>query len=332
MALSIVIRSGGTASPPRITFDAPRVVIGRGDGCEVRLPDPSVSHRHASIRQRGTDWVVLDEGSSNGTFVGAQRLVPQTPRALRSGDLVRVGRVWLEVQIEQAMPTQNAQLATKEIALALVAEALSAEGESPALRVAVAEGPDAGRELRLTEMGRRYVAGRGAGVDLALDDDDASRRHVELFRRGTELCVRDLGSKNGSRLGEQPLVAERETPWPPGMPLWIGKNRLSYSDPVLRALGELEHAADEHIPDGESVDPPSAEAAATPTPSESVDAAFDGLAQRRAAAPIGQVPRKGTRPTAPRTGWNGTDLLVALLAVVVLGVSLTAIYWLMRAM
>ena len=77
MALTVVVRSGEGEPAPRITFDAPRIVIGRGDGCEVRLPDPSVSHRHASIRQRGTDYIVLDEGSTNGTFVGPVRLSPQ---------------------------------------------------------------------------------------------------------------------------------------------------------------------------------------------------------------------------------------------------------------
>src|SRR5437667_9890609 len=100
MALTIVVRSAEGKSAPRITFDAPRIVIGRGDGCEVRLPDPSVSHRHASIRQRGSDYVVVDEGSTNGTFVGPVRLSPQAPRVVRSGELVRIGRIWLELTVE----------------------------------------------------------------------------------------------------------------------------------------------------------------------------------------------------------------------------------------
>src|SRR6188508_854174 len=119
MALTVVVRSGEGEPAPRITFDAPRIVIGRGDGRALRLPDPSVSHRHASIRQRGTDYIVLDEGSTNGTFVGPVRLSPQAPRVLVNGDLVRIGRVWLEIVIEQVPPTQNAPMATREMALAL---------------------------------------------------------------------------------------------------------------------------------------------------------------------------------------------------------------------
>jgi predicted component of type VI protein secretion system len=149
VALTVVVRSVEGDAAPSITLDAPRVVIGRGDGCEVRLPDPSVSHRHASIRQRGAEYIVLDEGSTNGTFVGPVRLAPQAPRVLRSGDLVRVGRVWLEICIEQVPPTQNSALATCEMALALVASALSAEGSPSAPRVSVAEGPGAGAELVL---------------------------------------------------------------------------------------------------------------------------------------------------------------------------------------
>src|SRR6185503_3907724 len=147
MALTVVIRSGELKMPATITFDAPRIVIGRGDGCEVRLPDPSVSHRHASIRQRGTDYVVVDEGSSNGTFVGPVRLSAQAPRVLRHHDLIRVGRVWLEVRVEQAVPTANPQATTREIALGLVAAALSAQGEDVSARVRVEDGPDVGREL-----------------------------------------------------------------------------------------------------------------------------------------------------------------------------------------
>ena len=81
---------------PRLTFDGPRVVIGRSQGCDVRLPDVSVSQRHASLRSKGGHYTIVDEGSANGTFVGGIRLSPRSPRDLRTGDLVRVGRVWLE--------------------------------------------------------------------------------------------------------------------------------------------------------------------------------------------------------------------------------------------
>src|SRR5256885_12335862 len=57
---------------PALTFDGPRVVIGRGAGCDVRLPDPSVSHRHATLRTNGPAYQLVDEGSTNGTYVRSE--------------------------------------------------------------------------------------------------------------------------------------------------------------------------------------------------------------------------------------------------------------------
>ena len=331
MALTVVVRSGDPKLPPSITFDAPRIVIGRGEGCEVRLPDPSISHRHASIRQRGTDYIVVDEGSTNGTFVGPVRLSPQAPRVLRDGDLVRVGRIWLEIKIEHVPPTQNPALATREIALALVAGALSEQGEAAGVRVRVVAGPDEGRELELTQHERPYVVGRTGKVDLALDDADVSRRHFELTRKGGKVWVRDLGSKNGTRLGERPLERDKDTVWPESVPLRVGADELRYEDPVSEALEELERAADERMRDDDSVDPPDA----TPPPpsagelSDEPPAAGEPLpAETRNAPPIAAVPKGKPARAQPRPGWGTTDLLVALIALVVLGASILGLMWL----
>jgi pSer/pThr/pTyr-binding forkhead associated (FHA) protein len=322
MALTVLVRSGDARKPPAITFDAPRIVIGRGDGCDVRLPDASVSLRHASIRQRGTDYIVVDEGSTNGTFVGPVRLSPQAPRVLRSGDLVRVGRVWLELLIQQKPASVNPQLLTRELALELVAAALAAQGEAATARLVVEE-PETGAELVLSEFERHYVLGRGKGADLSLEDDDASRRHADVTRRGAQIQVRDLGSKNGTKLGDRPLPPNKSETWSPGVPLVIGKHRIRLEDPVSDALRELDRAADEPMRADESVDPPGVESVVAPVP----EAAAPGPAAPVASVPRapGQTPRRSTRQ-----GWSTTDLAVALMAVLVLGLSVLGLVWLFR--
>jgi pSer/pThr/pTyr-binding forkhead associated (FHA) protein len=102
MALSLRLRSGEVDPEPELPFDAARVVIGRAPGCDLQLPDPSVSQRHATIRQRGSDYVVVDEGSENGTFAGKARLPRHAPHKLEHGDLLRFGRVWVEVRLGPA--------------------------------------------------------------------------------------------------------------------------------------------------------------------------------------------------------------------------------------
>jgi pSer/pThr/pTyr-binding forkhead associated (FHA) protein len=207
MALTIVVLSGGPegGAPAgetelTLTLDTPRLVIGRGDGCEVRLPDPSVSHRHATLRQRGGEYVLLDENSQNGTFLGKVRLPPQTPRAVRSGERIRVGRVWLEVRIEPAMVKGSTAAAAKEIALALVARGMTAQGEEPGPRVTVIEGPDQGKALIAREPGRSYVIGRVHDADLSLTDAAIARRHASFVRKGDALFVVDGGSTGGTLL------------------------------------------------------------------------------------------------------------------------------------
>jgi pSer/pThr/pTyr-binding forkhead associated (FHA) protein len=299
MALTVVVRSGEASTPSTITFDSPRIVIGRGDGCEVRLPDPSVSHRHASIRQRGNDYVVVDEGSSNGTFVGPVRLSPQAPRVLRPTDYVRVGRVWLEIRVEQAMPTQNPQATTRELALALVAGALSAQGEPVSARVTVESGPDQGRELEISDFAKSYVIGRAPDSDLPITDNDASRRHVELARRGQHVCVKELGSKNGSELDGHRLEPGKET--------------------------QLESAADETMAPDESVEPP-------PVASDPEVPAVQPASARNRAAPLAEVPERSAPVETKRTGRGRTvDVVVALFGLLVLTLSLLGLSWVLRS-
>jgi pSer/pThr/pTyr-binding forkhead associated (FHA) protein len=344
MPVTVIVRSGGkpkngpAAESLSITFDAPMVVIGRGEGSEVRLPDPSVSHRHATIRQRGNEYILVDEGSSNGTFMGGVKLGAQAPRILRHGDLARVGKVWLEIRFDARPPSGQTVLATKELALALVARALDAQGEEGGPRIVVSEGPDQSKTLQLLESGRAYVIGRGQDVDLVLDDADASRRHVQVVRRADLLVVRDLGSKNGAQLGGVPL-GERERVWSRTELLRIGKNAFLYQHAAVEALAELERAADEVLRPNEPIAPPEP---ASPADSSLAAGRRESAAPPASAGeipladaahgPMAELPQGRPRTTQRRRGgWNGTDWLVVLLALSVLTLSILGLYWLLRA-
>jgi len=49
-------------------------VIGRSDGCDVIIPDPWISGRHALVERRGDETWLVDLDSRNGTFVGGRRI------------------------------------------------------------------------------------------------------------------------------------------------------------------------------------------------------------------------------------------------------------------
>lgn len=321
-----------------ITFDAPMIVIGRGDGCDVRLPDPSVSHRHATIRQRGSEYLLIDEGSTNGTFMGTVKLGAHAPRILRHGDLARVGRVWIELRFDAPTPAGQTQFATKELALALVARALDAQGETGGPRIVVVEGPDKGKTLALDEPAHAYFVGRGHEADMVLEDADASRRHVQIVRRADQVLARDLGSKNGSALGGMPLATDRDRTWKIGEQLVIGCDVFAYEHPAIEALGELERLGDEKIRGDDRIPPPDPVApgtdrdAATGTAASANGSSVAMPEPNGGNAPIAEVPRGEARPQKrKRPGvWSGTDLLVVLLAMGVLGLSVIGLFWLFR--
>jgi pSer/pThr/pTyr-binding forkhead associated (FHA) protein len=66
------------------------LTIGRGESATVRLDDASLSRVHASFHREGERLWVLDEGSSNGTFLNGRRL-DASGAALSRGDKVRLG-------------------------------------------------------------------------------------------------------------------------------------------------------------------------------------------------------------------------------------------------
>jgi FHA domain len=75
-----------------IALERPITHIGRGLVADVRLEDSNVSRRHAIVAVRGDGVRVLDDRSSNGTFVNGRSV---TVAYLADGDVLRFGRVVL---------------------------------------------------------------------------------------------------------------------------------------------------------------------------------------------------------------------------------------------
>ena len=57
----------------------------------VRFEEPEVSYRHAAIRRNGTQWQVMDLGSTNGTTVDGQRIDDWTD--VRAGSVIALAGV-----------------------------------------------------------------------------------------------------------------------------------------------------------------------------------------------------------------------------------------------
>jgi adenylate cyclase len=69
--------------------------IGREEDCDIVLPDPRVSRKHAMLyRTQDGSYYLSDEGSSNGSYVNAARI--QLPTRLKDGDQISIGSINLQ--------------------------------------------------------------------------------------------------------------------------------------------------------------------------------------------------------------------------------------------
>jgi hypothetical protein len=67
------------------------VRIGRAEDNDLVLTGPHVSRYHAQVRRIDSSWLVYDLDSTNGTWVGSERVIADKPRALAPGTTLRIG-------------------------------------------------------------------------------------------------------------------------------------------------------------------------------------------------------------------------------------------------
>jgi len=73
----------------RFDLRGPAQTLGRESGIPLQVSDSEVSRRHAEIHKDDQGYVLVDLGSSNGTFVNAEQI---TERRLTNGDRLQIGR------------------------------------------------------------------------------------------------------------------------------------------------------------------------------------------------------------------------------------------------
>ena len=164
--------------------------VGRDPQSDIVVSDSRVSWKHAVLRADGNCWLLEDDGSTNGTFLGTRR----------------VGRVEI---------TQNCVLR------------LGHPDDGPVMMLAVtrptsvpASPGQSSVDRRPTTVmrapTRRLRIGRAPGNDLVVPDLSVSREHAELRNLGSgRYEIADLGSHNGTfvngqRIGQPTTVTEQD--------------------------------------------------------------------------------------------------------------------------
>ena len=72
-----------------------KTTIGRVEDNTFQIAEPSVSSHHCEIWLRGTDVVVKDLGSTNGTFINGEKV---TETVLKPGQVLRLGQIEMRLE------------------------------------------------------------------------------------------------------------------------------------------------------------------------------------------------------------------------------------------
>jgi pSer/pThr/pTyr-binding forkhead associated (FHA) protein len=230
---------------PTIPLLKPKLLLGRQSSCDVPLRFPTVSARHCELELRDGYWFVRDLGSRHGTRVNGTRC---TAEWLLPDDVLAVS-----VHRYTALYTPPAdQPPPRRLVIPVVDKPPSpASAANPAAagrpadqqvwEPAPADPPlgklvPCGGGASIPLLRPNLVVGRHPSCDIVLRFAPVSGRHCELEWSEGSWFVRDLGSRNGTRVDGTRCQAQRVSP---GSILWIGGLRFEM---VYKPEGAAEQA------------------------------------------------------------------------------------------
>jgi VWFA-related protein len=225
--------------------------IGRGGTADfpvkIDIKDPGVSAVHATLQFSNGQYWIIDEGSTNGTFINGDRLKPAQRRLLENGQIIRLGaniefeftdknKVFQAMSSSQrivppppatgAAPPVTAPPPAPVVAQPAVPPSVDfSEEQTMVPRAGLPEGVKAtlnilaGDNLQAATypVDVEFTIGRRRTNTLPLERLGISREHCRIAWQNEERCftIEDLGSGNGTIVNNQPLppnVAQRLEP------------------------------------------------------------------------------------------------------------------------
>jgi len=95
MAKLVLLSAGMSGRTHELKVD--KTTIGRVDDNTFQIPEPSVSSHHCEIFLRGSDVVVHDLNSTNGTYVNGEKV---TESVIKPGQVLRLGQIEMRLETE----------------------------------------------------------------------------------------------------------------------------------------------------------------------------------------------------------------------------------------
>jgi pSer/pThr/pTyr-binding forkhead associated (FHA) protein len=159
----------------------------------------TLSRRHARLFQEQGIFYVADMGSLNGTTVNG-KVVKNEPVRLEPGDeLCFANKVTFTFEPDKRPEKRNTGASAASAQLTLVPEAHQDQLNS----IVVTQFP-----FLIGKMDSIFAQNKNPNADLIRY---VSRRHALIFAKGDDLYIEDLGSKNGTFVGDERLDEHAKT-------------------------------------------------------------------------------------------------------------------------
>ena len=261
-------------------FEGADVRIGRDPAFDLVPTGPGsdvVSARHCRLMFEEGRWWIEDTGSSNGTFLEADRLAPEVRVPLDRGATIRLGQAGPRFRVEA---TASARVANTVIEPMRAVDPAQTQPMAPPGQPALPghEGSDSlsvgprGRaapgmavvlldlrdDITYQATGDRIRIGRGSECEvrpIREGDTVVSRVHAEIVLApdGT-ILIRDAQSRNGTLVNGERLEGGHELE--PGDRIELGRGGPELRVERLEVTGSQEDAAGVATPSGPAAGPP----------------------------------------------------------------------------
>jgi ABC-type multidrug transport system ATPase subunit len=200
----------GPPAKPTLVIAKPSVWMGREADCDVIFDSSSatVSRRHAEIAFEGTDFVLKDNKSFNGTLLNGQRISTTTP--LYNNDQIQLGLggpILVFSSSDRPAPA-GSSLAGQRSVPVVQNVAVPTAGDGSKTMVAnlgrapskpLVESSSDPQLLMTLQFGSKDVLtiGRDESNDIKIDGLQISKHHAKLRFSSGEIFIEDLNSTNG---------------------------------------------------------------------------------------------------------------------------------------
>ncbi|HEY2084045.1 MAG TPA: FHA domain-containing protein [Verrucomicrobiae bacterium] len=144
MAKLVVLSAGMNGRIHELNVD--KTTVGRVEDNTFQIADPSVSSHHCEVLLRGTDVVIKDLNSTNGSFINGDKI---SESVLKPGQTLKLGQIELQL-LTEGMPIPEPKAPT--------APAPAPAGAAPA-----AGTPSAGAPMK--KMDSTMVVPRGVNLN-----------------------------------------------------------------------------------------------------------------------------------------------------------------------